>query len=198
MRFWRISMINQIKPVDIETITEIQRHLLEVNYHYWIDHVLFSFNWWFLLVLAIVSWIIWWLIVDKTRLLEISLMGAFAIILAITFDTAGHSLVLWSYGSKLIQMTPSLSTIDLALLPVAYMLIYQLFTKWKSYFIAHVIFSAGGSFVMEPLFVWMGIYTLHGWQYIYSFPIYIAMGIGFKWLIMKMDAIQTTAKHRVK
>ncbi|MBM7600225.1 hypothetical protein JOC34_002616 [Virgibacillus halotolerans] len=191
-------MINQIKPVDIETITEIQRHLLEANYHYWIEHVLFSFNWWFLLVLSIVPWIIWWQVVDKTRLLEISLMGTLAIILAITFDTAGYSLVLWSYGYKLVQMTPSLSSIDLALLPVAYMLIYQLFPKWKSYFIAHVIFSVGGSFVMEPLFVWMGIYTLHGWQYIYSFPIYIVMGIGFKWLILKMDAKQTRAKNKVK
>lgn len=191
-------MINQIKPVDIETITEIQRHLLEANYHYWIEHVLFSFNWWFLFVLAIVPWVIWWLIVDKTRLLEISLIGTLVAIIATSFDTAGHSLLLWSYNYKLIQITPSLSAIDLALLPVAYMLIYQVFPKWKSYIIVHITFSAGGSFVMEPLFVWMGIYTLHGWQYIYSFPIYIAMGIGFKWLIMKMDTRQTREKKQVK
>lgn len=184
-------MFNQVKPGDIETITEIQRHLLETNYHYWIEHVLLSFNWWFLLVLAIVPWILWWQIVDKKRLLEISFFGTLVMILAITFDTAGHSIVLWSYGYKLIQMAPSLSAIDLALLPVAYMLIYQLFPNWKSYIIVHVIFSAGGTFVVEPLFVRMGIYTLHGWEYIYSFPIYIAMGVVFKWLIMKMKAIQS-------
>lgn len=182
--------------IDIETITEIQRHLLDANYHYWLEHVLFSFNWWFLLVLTIVPWVIWWQVVDKKRLLEISLIGIFVAIIATSFDMAGHSLLLWSYNYKLIQMTPSLSAIDLALLPVSFMVIYQLFPKWKSYIIAHIIFSAGGTFVVEPLFAWMGIYTLHGWKYIYSFPIYIAMGVGFKWLIMRMKARQTRAKKQ--
>lgn len=175
---------------NVHEIVQLNKALFEANYHYWQEHVLFSFNWWFLLTLTILPWVIWWGIVDKARMLEFMLMGTMTMVVAVNFDMLGHAFLFWTYNYKLIQTMPSLSAIDLSLLPVLYMVIYQFFSKWKTYVIAHVILSLGGSFILEPLFVWMGIYTLHGWRYIYSFPIYIMMGITFKWLIIKLKSLE--------
>lgn len=53
------------------------------------------------------------------------------------------------------------------------------------------LLAAFGSFVAEPIFSWMKLYDLNWWKYIYSFPIYIVMGIGIKALTEKMISIQT-------
>ncbi|UOR13670.1 CBO0543 family protein [Halobacillus amylolyticus] len=183
-------MINQSYLNNIAPLYEAQKKLFETSYAHWVEHELFSFNWWFLLVITIVPWIMWWRLVDKKRLLEISFMGALVTVTAMFLDTVGISFLLWTYGYKLIQMVPTLNPVDFTVIPVCYMLLYQWFSKWKSYLIAHVVTAAGAVFIAEPLFVWMNIYTLHSWEYIYSFPFYIAIGVGFKWLIQKMKTRQ--------
>ncbi|MFC7063120.1 CBO0543 family protein [Halobacillus seohaensis] len=181
-------------PEPLEEVYLAERILLESNYHYWIEHVLFTFNWWFLLALTIVPWIIWFRLVDRNRLLEISFIGAIVATTAIILDTIGTSLQLWSYGYKLVQMISPLYPIDLSLLPVLFMLLYQWFTTWKAYIISQTILAALGSFVAEPLFIWLGIYILHEWEIYYSFPIYIALAIIFKGLVEKLKANQAYDK----
>jgi hypothetical protein len=175
----------------LQDLYEAREKILEINYAQWLDYVLFSFNWWFLVVLTIVPWIIWWRLVDKKRILEISFMGTLVMITAVTIDVTGFFFLLWTYFYNDILMMPLLIPFDLTVLPILYMLVYQLFPKWKSYFITLVLFAAGGSFIVEPLFVWMNIYSQHGWNHIFSFSIYIAFGIVFKLLIQKMKTLQS-------
>ncbi|MDY0394183.1 CBO0543 family protein [Virgibacillus halophilus] len=176
--------------MSINDLKEVQELLFKTTYQRWMDDVLFSFNWWFLVVISILPWFIWWKLTDKTRLLEIIVVGFAVFGIATLLDVIGIVFSLWTYGYKIIQMFPPLTPVDMTALPIIYMLIYQWFSKWKTFLIAHVIMAAISTFIFEPLFAWMDIYVLHGWKYIYSFPIYIAMAAGVKWFVQKVIAIQ--------
>lgn len=180
----------QNKTEYVQDIIKLQNRLFETNYTFWIEHVLFSFNWWFLIILTILPWAIWWRFVDKKRIIEISLMGTLVMITSVFLDVVGISFLLWGYAYKDIQMIPLLSPIDLTILPIVYMFVYQIFSKWKSYLFSLIVAATGAAFIVEQLFEWMDIYQLYSWKHIYSFFIYIAIGIVFKWLIQKMKERQ--------
>src|SRR5699024_8660558 len=80
--------------------------------------------------------------------------------------------------------------VDMTLLPILNMFLYQLFPKWKSYMIASIVLALIGTFIVEPLFAWGDIYILHEWKYIYSFPIYITFITFLKWFVHKIKAYE--------
>ena len=41
------------------------------------------------------------------------------------------------------------------------------------------------SFIAEPLLVQLGFYKLIKWNYAYSFPIYIFLGLSARWIVKK-------------
>lgn len=180
--------------INIQDAIEAQKSIFETNYTYWTEHVLFSFNWWFLVIVSIVPWFIWWKFVDKKRLIEILNVGFLSMVIVSLLDLIGSSFVFWTYGFKLVNMLLPLLTVDLTLLPVLNMFFYQFFPKWKSFIVANVGLALFGTFIAEPLFVWLGIYILHGWKYIYSLPIYIAIAIVLKLFMQKVKAYQANAK----
>src|SRR5699024_11643357 len=100
----------------------------------------------------------------------------------------GTSFAVSTYVFKVVQMLTTMSTVDMTLLPILNMFLYQLFPKWKSYMIASIVLALIGTFIVEPLFAWGAIYILHAWQYIYSFPIYITFTTFFKWFVQKIYA----------
>jgi hypothetical protein len=187
-------MMQTRNTVDLQNVIEAQKELFEANYKYWMEHGLFSFDWWLLVISGIVPWFIWWKFVDKKRLLEICTMGFLSMVIVLLLDLIGSSFVFWTYKSKPIQMLLPLLTIDLTILPILNMFLYQLFPKWRSYIVASIFLALFGTFIVEPVFVWTGIYILHSWKYIYSLPIYIALAVGLKFCIQIIKSCQANAK----
>lgn len=176
--------------VSVKDLYNTQKHYFEVNYDRWINDVLFTFNWWFLIIIMILPIFVWWRLVDKTRMMEIIFVGLCISIIATYLDVTGIFLSGWTYKYKLIQFIPPLNPVDLSLLPIAYMLLYQWSPRWKP-FILRLIFSAAfGAFIAEPIFIWMSIYDQTWWKHIYSFLIYIGMGISVKALVEKLKSMQ--------
>lgn len=186
-----------INTVNLQDVTDAQRHLFETNYTYWIEHVLLSFNWWFLILISIVPWFIWWKFVDKKKLLEMFTVGFLSMAIVSLLDLIGSSFVFWTYGFSVVQMLLPLITVDLTLLPVINMLLYQLFPKWKPYIISSIVVALFGTFIAEPLFVWLGIYILHSWEYFYSLPIYVMIAIGLKLFMHKVKSYQTKQNKNI-
>ncbi|GMK40774.1 hypothetical protein PCCS19_38300 [Paenibacillus sp. CCS19] len=166
-----------------DEIKAVDHKLTEMREQYFYHHVLFSFQWWLLLVLIFVQWVIWWKLVDKARVKEILLYGAVLSIVIILLDDTGGELGLWSYPYQILMLVPRQSTIDLSVLPVFHMMVYQYFRSWKSFIIANVVMAMAFSFIAEPISVWLNIYDLDHWRYIYSFPLYIAKAVFVRWLI---------------
>jgi hypothetical protein len=157
-----------------------------MRYEEWLQNDLFHFKWWLLLALFILSAYGWWKVVDKSRLVEIALYTALISIIALVLDELGEELTLWDYPIDLIPLFPPITSIDLASLPIAYSIIYQYFNPWRKFIIATTFMAAIFSFILEPLFVWGGIYQTITWKYYYGFPIYIALAICTKAVINKL------------
>ncbi len=149
---------------------------------YWKENALFTPQWWFLLVLMILPWYIWWKAVDKRRVLKILAFGFLITVIVSIFDKLGSVLGLWAYPYNLFPVGLRLYPMDLSVLPVTYMLLYQYAPKWKKYIIITTIFGLSG-IVVEYLFIWMGIYRVIHWHPLISVPIYIAIAILCKWLV---------------
>jgi hypothetical protein len=177
-----------IYTISYKDISEVTRNLRDISYEHWLLYELFTFHWWFLLALSIIPWIIWWKVLDKYRMNEIIMFGLFIGLFSVIFEYIGEYIALW-WGYK-IKLFPGGVThifpFDLTVLPVSYMLAYQYFPKWRSFFLGMLTLSFGAAFVFEPLLDWMDIYVLITWKYFYSFPIYLLMGLFFKWLVKKI------------
>ncbi len=169
--------------LDYTDIIEAKNHFHDLQYAHWLQYELFTYQWWTLLGVLVIPWLIWWRLVDKSRTSTILSYGFYVMFVVIAMDAIGIVHQLWIYPIKLIPIIPHIVPIDWSMFPVLYMLIYQYFPRWKEFLIAESIFAALISFVGEPLGEWIGIYFVLHWHHIWSFPIYVMIaGIG-KWMI---------------
>ncbi len=173
---------------------ELQRLLTYLRINEWLQEDLFHFRWFFLIGVFVVSAFLWWKLVNKSRLPEITLHAGLTAIITLILDELGEELTLWEYPSDILAIFPPLSAVDLASLPMIYSLIYQYFTTWKSFFRATLIMATIFCFILEPLLVWTDFYQVLKWKYYYGFPIYILMAIFIRWLVIKIYALAEQAK----
>jgi hypothetical protein len=172
-----------------EKVMRLRLELKEANFNYWIHENLFSWTWWTMLAIVFLVIILWWKIVDKNRIMEILLFGTFTSLIAIFLDVAGVSFVLWGYPTMIFPLVPPLVFVDIVLLPILYMVVYQYFLNWKSYIIGSILASAFAAFILEPISEYFKIYQLSNWKFVYSFPIYIFIALFIKWILNKVKAI---------
>jgi len=173
--------------ISFKDLSDSTKKLRDLSYEHWLRYELFTFDWWFLLIISIIPFIIWWRLLDKNRMNEIILFGLFVGLISVIIEYIGEYIALWwGYKIKLFPGVTLFFPFDLTILPVSYMLVYQYFPKWRSFFIGMIGLSFGAAFIFEPLLDWMDIYVLNTWKYIYSFPIYLVIGLFFKWLLKRM------------
>lgn len=158
---------------------------LESYREYWIEHAFLTWQWWVLVFVTIFIWFLWWKKVDKKR---IHLMLNYGLILgffSLTLDMIGQNHGAWAYPIRLYwAFIPPMIPFDITYIPVLFMLIYQKYgQKWTYFLTAVSITSAFLSFIIEPIFKWIGIYVIYKWKYIYSFPIYIVLTCFVKTLV---------------
>lgn len=174
----------------MKELIELMRILSAKRNEYWLQDVFLTYQWWFLVSITIVPWVIWWKLVDKKRVIEILLYGTLISVYSILLDDIGSHFLLWIYQFQLVPISPRLNPIDLSIMPVTYMLVYQFLKKWKSFLIAQTVLAFGAAFIAEPLFSKMKIYHILNWKLIYSFIIYLLLGIGNKTVVGKLVKMQ--------
>lgn len=149
----------------------------------WLRHDLFSMKWWFIVVLNVVFLILLFMLIDRYRLLLISFAFTVTFVLVGLSDEIGSFFDFWSYPHQFIVFTHRMNAVDFAAVPVIMTLIFQYFSKWKSYLFASIIMSAVISFIAIPLFVLFGLYRIEHWHYFYSFLFMIVLFIVSKGII---------------
>lgn len=185
-------MTNNI-PTFAELIN-IQLHYFHLEQEIWMKEHVFSYQWWFLVLLTIIPWIFWWKIVDKKRVPEIISFGIIISMLSANMDMMGISFQAWHYPIKLhwTFSTPT-APFDISLLPVIYMICYQYGNNWKSFIIGVLLISLFFT-LGEYVFKFMGIYKENTWKSIYSLPIYSLNAMFARWLIRRLSFIQKGLK----
>lgn len=170
-------------------LSEQHNNNVKQNMNHWLNHELFSWNWWLLVALTVIPLIIWIMVVDRKRLLEILLFGTLIIILTSYLDAAGFDLMFWVYPVEFMPLTTIAIPFNVSMVSVTYMMMYQFFNSWKSYSIALISMAIIFAFIGEPvskLLNW--IHYIH-WNYYYSFLYYIVIGILVKVIVNKCKDI---------
>jgi len=179
-----------------EKLTEKKFETFLASLNHWYFDDLGKWTWWLSLGLTVIPLIIWWKIADKTRLLEIIVLGLLANTTASFLDVVGSEAVLWGYPDRLFPNFPRILPIDFTVIPVTFMVIYQYFPDWKRYSLAIIAMSFIYSFVAEPLLVLIGLYELYAWKFVYSFPIYIIMGLFLRLVVELFIVKQKASKYQ--
>lgn len=175
-----------------EQVLDAQNKSIQLQNQHWIKFELFTFQFWILIVILILPWVIWWKLVDKKRLLEIIIYGLIVSTFVTLLDEVGCQLNLWEYRYDIEPLFPRLIPMNFTMLPIAYMLIYQYFRKWKSFIIVNILAALFYAFIGESVFEFLDIYELLHWRNIYSFPIYIVLAIMSK---IMLNAIMRAHKR---
>ncbi|MGB8954469.1 MAG: CBO0543 family protein [Tumebacillaceae bacterium] len=169
----------------------------KANREHWLRDDLFSFNWWLMLVVTVLFYVIWLRIINKSRLTEILLFGAFVTIMSTIIDVVGVNLLWWGYPNNLLPIVPAFLVLDLSQVPITFAVVYQRYGyNSKYFFIAMAILSAVYSFGVEPLLSWLGIYRLHQWHYYYSFPLYILVAFLARFAVRYIRRTEQRAARR--
>jgi hypothetical protein len=169
-----------------EEMYSLQSAADEAGREFWLNNVVFTYQWWLLVALTIIPFIIWWKIVDRRRFFEITTYGLLVALISGLLDAIGVEMNAWEYKYDLIPLLDVFIAYDIAILPVSYMLIYQYFLKWNSFVFAHIIVAFLFAFVGEPLLMRLDIYQLIKWKHIYSVPGYFFLAIFLRWVMGKL------------
>jgi hypothetical protein len=108
----------------IDERMQIQKQFADLQKEYFFENILFSYQWWILMATTIILWIVWLLVVDKKRLKVILIVGLITSMMAVVMDDIGLSVTAWFYPYQLVYFTTRLNAVDLAVIPVSYMLLY--------------------------------------------------------------------------
>jgi hypothetical protein len=162
---------------EIERMTSTL-HQMEMDY--WIHHDLFNIHWWVILIMNAIFLILFLTLIDRQRILLITLSFMIAYVINTIFDDIGEYFQLWSHPHQLVQFLSPLATVEFIVVPSIMALTYQMFSRWKFFFIADFIVASIISFIVQPIFVYIGLYKLHNWTYFYSLVVLFVIGIFVK------------------
>ena len=174
----------------VEMIHQLRLELWNLTYTQWKTQTLFSIQWWSLIAIIAISYVIWWIIVDKRRLSQILLFGAFVAIQRAVMDIFGTNVGLWSYDIRLTPLYPSPFVHDFTLTPLALMVVYQTCHSWKKFFVWSGVATAMISFVFFPILSMFGFLKLYHWNDFYSFGMIFGLSILSRWVVLGVLNIQ--------
>lgn len=180
-------------PATDEEIAYTLKQLTYARVDNWLDTDFLTWRWGLQVGLTLISLFLFWKLVEKKRLMEMTFHGLLVMTIAIWSDQVGYEFGLWYYPVDLIPIFPPATAIDYIMLPIIYTLIYQYFQRWKSFLIATFIMAAIFTTILEPALVHLGLYVPIKWNFHYGFPIYIVIGIVVKLITEKIATI--VAEH---
>ncbi|MDQ7861038.1 CBO0543 family protein [Peribacillus frigoritolerans] len=76
-----------------------------------------------------------------------------------------HNIVFWDYPIAFLPFIPWAFPFDFLMVPVAYMLLYQYFRKWKSFILAQIIMALTYAYLGEPFCEWVKLVNYLEWRY---------------------------------
>lgn len=184
------------KITEIPKSVSIQKYLTSIHVEEWLKQDLFHWKWWVLICSILILLVIWWILIDKSRVHEICLYAVLATIMFTGVHEYGEELTLWDYPVDIIPIFPPLSSINLLALPLIYSLVYQNFRKKTDFIFVTLIITAIICFIIEPILSLGGFYELLHWKYYFNFIIYALLAIFNRTIVNKINSI--TDKHRCK
>ena len=150
----------------------------------WKTQIVFTWHWWLDVALAVLPWIFWVIVRDRNKQHSLMYAGLFTMLVASLLDMVGVSQSGWNYNTLLLPYFPEYLPWDLTVMPVTAMLSYQYLPKISAW-IKGAAFGVFAAYVVEPVFIWLGVYEVNGWEHHYSLPIYFVIYMIGYWLFTR-------------
>lgn len=171
---------------NLEKIRLLEDKIYYVDVKGWLENEFLTWEWWILFGFLSIPWLIWWKLVKRERFISSLLFGAMVIIITTILDIFGLQYSFWDYPIEFLPVIPRAFPFDFSMVPVPYMLMYQYFRTWKSFFIAQIIMAFSYAFIGEPFSEWIDLVYYIKWKYIYSFFYYIIIGVSIRFLVLRI------------
>lgn len=153
----------------MEQVIHLARiELWQLNLTNWLNNEVLSPRWWGLIAFLAITYIVWWKLLDKARIIEVILFGSLVSVMATFTDIVRISTASWQYNVRLFPITVAVFPLDYSVIPIALMLAYQFTSRWTSYILASIIASAYYgvvTFAMEAT----GIISSYNWNPYWAF-----------------------------
>ncbi|HEU4964226.1 MAG TPA: CBO0543 family protein [Bacilli bacterium] len=169
-----------------QDVIKAHEQLTATNIAYWTHNTFLTYQWWILVGVLVIPWVIWYFVHDKSRNPELVPKAFLVMIIASLMDSMGTELHAWGYPHELLPLLPRALAFDLGLLPVMYMLLCQYFVTIKRFLIATLVMALFLAFVGEPITIALKVYKPFFWRPYYSFPIYFLLAVVMRWITAKL------------
>ncbi|MEM5014522.1 CBO0543 family protein [Niallia taxi] len=153
-----------------EDFAKKQQQLEEEKLQIWLDHSLFTFQWWLGAVLLIISIVLFIIFRKRNSTDRLLYVGTFTALLSSLLDLVGNSLGFFHYHYEVIPFTDNYFPWSISIIPVSIMFLLQVKPNISSYIKATAL-SLLVSFVILPFLEVIGIYHPVNWEYYYSSPV---------------------------
>jgi hypothetical protein len=182
--------------ISLDELLEAERQYHKILKTYWHQNNFLKARWWFLVILSVVPAIIWWIAVDKKKIIENTAYGLFYGVTAIFLDSIGSNAMAWTYKVRLTPyLNPQLYPYDVGVVIIPFMLVYQRYSfSFRKFFAATGLLSFFLAFIAEPAMEWIEIYKELTWKHSYSFSIYWLLGLICWWVIRKFKTYENQKK----
>jgi len=169
-------------------VYELARKLADQSYQKWISDELFSSNWFLLIFVNAIFYIIWLKSLDKNRTDHILLIGSLSAVNFLIGDIVLFGFFgLAEYKVNITPFEPAIFIVSVTLAPIIIMLVEQYMSSWKGYLLWLSIGMAFLAFVLLPIYSLVGILQFHNWNYLYHFLYMLTSGliirVVFLWII---------------
>jgi hypothetical protein len=172
---------------DPALLREVDRIFIEYKKVYneietvWTRKMVLTSHWWLTVALAVLPWIFWLIVRDRKKQHSLLYASLFTMIIALLLDMAGVSQDGWNYNTLLLPYFTQFLPWDLTVMPVTAMLFYQVLPKLSPW-VKGAVFGVLAAYVVEPVFIWLGVYEPSSWEHHYSLPIYFIIYMIGHWL----------------
>jgi hypothetical protein len=170
-------------------VYEKERELAKLSIQNWTANEVFSFQWFLMIGILIVSYAVWLKLVDRKKVTELLLIGSLdsvakIIIAAVLLD---NILGLYDYKIRILPVPVSIFATSVTISPILIMLVAQYTTSWKGFFLWAAIGNAFLNFVIFPIYISVGILKFYNWNVFYHFLVLYAVAVivrvVFLWII---------------
>jgi hypothetical protein len=163
-----------------QTLYNLRMEYWQQSYKHWATQELFTFPWIFNVVFLLILYIIWVKIVDKHRLRGLILYGSLLSVAAVLIDTIAVTIGLWEYTVSIFPLSPAPFPFDYTVLPIFYMTVLQYTSTWRGYLTGSLVAAALFSFIIEPIYIGLGIKVFHHFNYFFMFVLVLAVTTAIK------------------
>lgn len=157
---------------------ETSRLLAYQTYQHWVSKELFSFGWFFIIIVLAIVYIIWFKLVDKSNLRNLLLLGSLASVGFIIGDLVlFNSLGRIEFKIRIFPLMAPIFIVTVTIVPILIMMVHQYTSSWKGYLLWASIGTAVIAFGLGPIYILVGIIQLHNWNMFYQFLFMLTGGI---------------------